>query len=116
MYREPYDIDEQYVNGFYRTAPSLGVNPNILGARLDMATEKVATGDMKLPDFLYFRGNLPGKGEFSFALTVEPHSSLRGGHPAVKNVAWRWMQRVLNHPENCGSVANVVAGPYDHLI
>lgn len=101
MFHDPYDLDEQYANGFYRAAPSLGLNPNILGARLDMRTEKALNGNNKIPDFMYFRGHLPGKGEYSFALTEGKYDSLRGGYPTVKNVAWRYFERVLNHPENC---------------
>jgi hypothetical protein len=101
MYVEPYDLDEQYAAGFYRTAPSLGLNPNVLGARLDMRAEKKLNGDTRIPDFMYFRGHLPGKGEFSFALSGDNHANLRGGSDSgVRNVAWRYIERVLSQPGN----------------
>jgi hypothetical protein len=105
-YQQPLDIEDYFANGFYRAAPALGLNPNILGARIDMTTEKVLNGDARLPDVLYFRGHMPSKGEFSFALTAAPDTSLRHGHPVVKLVAWRYIERLLRQPGNCHLLEN----------
>ncbi len=104
MHRQPLDIEDHFANGFYRAAPALGLNPNILGARIDMTTEKRLNGDARLPDVMYFRGHMPSKGEYSFALTAEPETSL--GHPTVKFVARRYIDRILRQPGNCHLLEN----------
>jgi hypothetical protein len=105
-YQQPLDIEDHFASGFYRAAPALGLNPNILGARIDMTTEKARSGDEHLPDVMYFRGHMPSKGEFSFALTAEKDTSLNHGHPLVKMVAWRYIERVLRQPGNCHLLEN----------
>jgi hypothetical protein len=100
------DADDQFAIGFRRAAPSLGLNPNILGAKLDMTAERTrneARGTSigsPLPDHLYFRGHLPSKGEYSFALTTDRHTGLHRGQPEVRMVAWRYIERILNDPAN----------------
>lgn len=95
------DIDELCVTGFRRAAATLGVSPHIVGARLDMAAEKKRRdNDPRLPDELYFRGYLPSKGEFAFALTTEKDTGLHRGAPDVRFVAWRYIHRVLNDQSN----------------
>lgn len=106
MYSQPLDIEDHFANGFYRAAPAMGLSPNILGARIDLTTEKALNGDTSLPDVMYFRGYMPSKGEYSFALTVEPDTSLRYGIPVVKLVARRYIDRILRQPGNCHLLEN----------
>lgn len=104
MYNQPLDIEDHFANGFYRAAPAMGLSPNILGARIDLTTEKALNGDTRLPDVMYFRGHMPSKGEYSFALTADPETSLR--HPTVKFVARRYIDRILRQPGNCHLLEN----------
>ncbi len=55
---------------------------------------------------MYFRGHMPSKGEYSFALTVEPDTSLRYGIPMVKLVARRYIERILRQPGNSHLLEN----------
>jgi hypothetical protein len=104
MRSQPLDIEDHFANGFYRAAPGMGLNPNILGAKLDMTIEKER--DTRLPDVMYFRGYMPSRGEYSFALTAEPDTSLNHGLPLVRFVARRYIDRILRQPGNCHLLEN----------
>lgn len=84
----------------------MGLSPHILGARLDMTAEKALNGDSRLSDTMYFRGHMPLRGEYSFALTTEPDTSLHYGTPVVKMVAQRYIERILRQPGNCHLLEN----------
>ncbi len=92
--------DQMYRQGFQQVAASLGVSPNLLGAKLFVAPERER--DKDIPDFVYFRGYNLKRGEFGFALSNEPDTRLieSFGGTTFKCVAWRWIQRVLQYPEN----------------
>jgi hypothetical protein len=101
MYTPTYHPDETFAEGFRRIAASLGVPSQLLGARISVAGDKAVgiarDGD---PEFWYFRGHVPDRGECSFYLTRTRDETIDRGHPITKAVAWRWMERVLSYPEN----------------
>lgn len=94
--------DQVYRQGFQQVAASLGVSPNLLGARLFVVPERERETNKDMPDYVYFRGYNLKKGEFGFALSDEPDTRLveSFGGTTFTCVAWRWIQRVLQYPEN----------------